>query len=75
MSRNSPWPFPMECPACKAVTGRPHRAETTEEHGSIRVIVRCVLCDHEWPADLASENIEPGSNAFSHTHAGRSASA
>ena len=66
MHPSSPWPFPMECPACKAATGRPHRAEPTGEHGSIRVVVRCVLCNHEWLADLSGRNIE--SSMFSHAH-------
>ena len=53
MRRSSPWPFPMVCPACKAATGKPHRAEPTEEHGCIRVILRCVLCRHEWRRGLS----------------------
>lgn len=69
MKPSAPWPFPMECPACKAATGQPHRAEITDEHGSIRVTVRCVLCDHEWFADLSTRNIRPRPSLFRYAHA------
>ena len=64
MNPSSLWPFPMECPACKAVTGKPYRAETAEEHGSIRVILRCMSCHHEWPAEFPSRKVERSSTTL-----------
>jgi hypothetical protein len=40
------WRFPMVCPTCKAVTGRPFRAVT--HANDLIVSVRCDACQFAW---------------------------
>jgi hypothetical protein len=40
------WRFPMACPACAAVNGKPHRAHTRTD--ALVIELRCGTCQHEW---------------------------
>ena len=40
------WRFPMACPACKAMSGKPHRAHTNTDE--LVIEMRCSNCRHEW---------------------------
>ena len=40
------WRFPMVCPTCKAVTGRPFRADTHADN--LIVSLRCDACQYAW---------------------------
>jgi len=46
--------FPLECPACKKVSGAPYRASTML-NGGVRVEVRCRDCGHDWCCTIPSQ--------------------
>ena len=40
------WRFPMACPACEAMMGKPFRADTLSD--ALVIELRCGTCSHEW---------------------------
>jgi hypothetical protein len=41
------WRFPMQCPKCAALEGRPRRVES-KTAAEVTVILSCATCAHEW---------------------------
>ena len=49
------WRFPMTCPSCAALAGRPHRVSA--DHKTLSLDVRCLECRHEWPISAPSPTV------------------
>lgn len=40
--------FPMDCPACKTISGQVHTLDSKIRQGVIYLGMRCAYCAHEW---------------------------
>lgn len=40
--------FPIDCPACKTVSGHVHTMDLKVRQGVINLRMRCVYCANEW---------------------------
>ena len=52
--------FPLDCPDCKASSGFPYKAGTKfGSPAAVLLDMRCRTCRHEWPLEVAINQISP----------------